>query len=215
MPGVVPDNIKVTAENIETKVKAIMQQYFDLYNYDVSTPDNRKKISHNELTHCLKYIYNNLFKTDISLCNNQNSRFDYNDIELLTTLANIYIDIALYFNKSLGLMQFSIFIGVDPVTLIEWLNDERNPARTRILKNIQEYHKMEHINLLNQSPVGALAVANNDRETGLEWTKNNAQTINNNSVFILPSERRKVLDNKQENVSVSPLPVSVSDPVDV
>lgn len=216
MPGVVPDNIKINIDNIENIIHETMKQYFELYGFDVSTPDSRRKITHNEITHCLKYIYNNIFSCDINLCNDQNSRFDYNDIILLNHLANIYIDIALFFNKSIGLMQFGLMIGVAPNTLLSWLNDgERNPARVQILNNIQEYHKMSHINLLNQSPVGALAVANNDKETGLEWTKNNAQTINNNSVFILPSERRKMLNNAQGPVSVSPLPVSVSDPVDV
>ena len=48
---------------------------------------------------------------------------------------------------------------------------------------------MEQISLLNDSPVGALAVANNDSETGLKWAANQIQTITNNTVYYLPSER--------------------------
>ena len=62
-----------------------------------------------------------------------------------------------------------------------------------IVKNIRECHKMEQINLLNDSPVGALAVANNDPETGLEWSKQQAQQIAQSQVFILPSERMSKL----------------------
>lgn len=66
---------------------------------------------------------------------------------------------------------------------------EVNPIRYDIIKNIQEGHKQAQINILNGSPVGALAVANNDKETGLNWSENNAQQVTSNTVYILPSER--------------------------
>ena len=81
-------------------------------------------------------------------------------------------------------------IGCDYNTLTRWLNEkESNPARYSVLKSIQENHKEQHISLLNDSPVGAMAVANNDHETGLEWSKNQAAQIAQNAVFLLPSER--------------------------
>jgi hypothetical protein len=52
---------------------------------------------------------------------------------------------------------------------------------------------MQQINLLNSSPVGALAVANNDIETGLEWSKQQAAQLAQNTVYILPSERMERL----------------------
>jgi hypothetical protein len=48
---------------------------------------------------------------------------------------------------------------------------------------------VQQIALLNESPVGVLAVANNDVETGLKWAENNIQQITNNTVYYLPSER--------------------------
>ena len=48
---------------------------------------------------------------------------------------------------------------------------------------------MEQINILNESPVGALAVANNDNETGLNWSRQQALEQANNAVFLIPSER--------------------------
>ena len=69
-----------------------------------------------------------------------------------------------------------------------------------MLKNIQECHKVQQIGLLNDTPVGALAVANNDHETGLEWSKNQMQ-VTAQSVYFLPSERvdRMRLAKPEEN----------------
>lgn len=124
------------------------------------------------------------------MINNQHSKIDYNDIDLLYIIANKFIMLSLKFNKSLGLMQFSLFSGIHRATLAEWRDHpEANPARSDIIKNICECHKMEQINILNDTPVGALAVANNDHETGLEWSKNQAAQIAANTVYLLPSER--------------------------
>ena len=77
---------------------------------------------------------------------------------------------------------------------------ELNPKRFEVLKNIQESHKAQQIALLNDSPVGSMAVANNDTETGLEWQQKQQQAISQNTVYILPSERieRMKLDKLPE-----------------
>ena len=80
--------------------------------------------------------------------------------------------------------------GIDITTLLRWAGDEKsNPARYQIINNIKDCHKAAQISLLNDSPVGALAVANNDTETGLEWSTKQAITAANNAVFLIPSER--------------------------
>ena len=87
-------------------------------------------------------------------------------------------------------MSFGYMIGADFTTLARWLNDEKsNPTRYKALKILQEGHKSQHIALLNESPVGALAVANNDTETGLEWATKQAVTAGQQAVFLIPSER--------------------------
>ena len=68
-----------------------------------------------------------------------------------------------------------------------------NPMRSDIINNICECHKMEQIGLLNDSPVGALAVANNDVETGLQWSEKQALASGNSTIYILPSERLQSL----------------------
>ena len=87
-------------------------------------------------------------------------------------------------------MSFSFMLGINYKTLYNWLHDENaNPERLQLLKNIQECHKAAQINLLNDTPVGALSVANNDHETGLEWSKQQSSQLAQNTVYIIPSER--------------------------
>lgn len=185
-----PEFKYINTATISQDIDNCVLEYFSRYSLDVFDLSQRKYITHNILTGCMKYIYNKLFKPSQGLYNNQHSLIDYDDIEQLKTIADKFIELSLEFNKSLGLMQFSIMSGIHRSTLAEWRdNRELNPIRSDIINNICECHKMEQIGLLNDSPVGALAVANNDIETGLEWSKQQALTQANNTVYILSSER--------------------------
>ena len=111
------------------------------------------------------------------------------------------------FNKSLGLMQFSNMTGIHRQTLAEWRDNERsNPARSDVINNICECHKMEHIGLLNDTPVGALAVANNDVETGLQWATKQAIAAGQQAVFLIPSERLNRLSISAAEAVPLPVP---------
>ena len=190
MPGSIPKDKYININTISCDIDNCVNEFFSCRNIDLLDVQQCRNIPHNILTLCLMNIYNNLFKPDVTLCNNQKSLIDYDNIELLTVIANKYIELALTFNKSIGIMQFSIMTGIHWQTLADWQrNKELNPLRSAIVENIREYHKMEQINLLNDTPVGALAVANNDHETGLEWSKNQLQQIAQNAVYLLPSER--------------------------
>ena len=160
--------------------------------YDITDPKQRKQITHNELNYIFRQVYILLFKPDKPLYNNQNSKINYDDIEQLKIIADSFIDICSSFNKSLGLMSFSYMTGVTFETMRRWglpESEKSNPARYAVIKYIQEGHKAAQISLLNDTPVGALAVANNDTETGLEWSTKQALTAQNNAVFLIPSER--------------------------
>jgi hypothetical protein len=187
------ENTKLDYINIATISRDIdnfVNDFFTIRNIDINDIAQCRTIPHNVLTLCLLGIYNNFFKPHKTLVNNQNSLIDYNNIEQLTVIANKFIELSLMFNKSLGLMQFSVMTGIHRSTLAEWRDNEKlNPTRSDLIQNICELHKMEQVNLLNDSPVGALAVANNDKETGLNWSANQAAQITNNTVYLLPSER--------------------------
>lgn len=191
MPGVKTKrdiNINTVCDEID--------QCIDDFLIDIGIDTDYKSlvnIKHSTVNYMFSYIYTRLFKPDHNMPNNQKSLVDYNNIELLQVLADKFIDICQRFNKSLGLMSFAYMIGCSYSTLDNWLkaadNNELNIKRLEVLKSIQVSHKAQQISLLNDTPVGAMAVANNDVETGLEWSKNQAQQITNNTVYLLPSER--------------------------
>ena len=188
----IPD---IDINTISDQIENCLISFFDKFNIDIYDLDSQKRISHNLLTAAFRDVYKNLFEPPKKyIYNKQRSILDYENIEVLQVIANKYIDICLLLNKSLGLMSFSLLTGIHVTTLMNWRdNPEVNPARTEVIKHIVECHKMEQIGLLNGSPVGALAVANNDHETGLEWSKNNLQQLAGNTVYLIPSERSEKL----------------------
>ncbi len=193
-------NIINTVTLYEDILKTFDSVVIDL-GYDLNNPEDRKAISHSEINYCFRQVSYKLFKANRTLINNQNSVIDYDNIEMLSIIANAFIEICQRFNKSLGLMSYSFLLGCDYSTIWRWLQDETlNPERCKLLKNVQECHKVQQIGLLNDTPVGALAVANNDHETGLEWSKNQMQ-VTAQSVYFLPSERvdRMRLAKPEEN----------------
>lgn len=193
MPGSIPKTKYININTISQDIDNCVIEFMNKYSIDIYDIQQCKSIPHNIITLCMINVYNTLFKPDTTLCNNQNSLIDYNNNEMLFIIANKFIELSLMFNKSLGIMQFSLFTGIHRETLAGWANDrELNPIRSDIINNIRECHKMEQISLLNDTPVGALAVANNDHETGLEWSKNQ-QVITTQNVYYLPSERSERL----------------------
>ena len=191
MPGKIPKDKYIDIMTISNQIDKCIDDFLDMMKIE-NDYKSLVNIKHSTVNYMFTYIYNNLFKPNITLCNNQKSYVDYENIELLNVLANKFIDICQRFNKSLGLLSFGYMIGVSHQTLNNWMNNgdsnELNRARFEILKNIQENHKAQQIAILNDTPVGAMAVANNDTETGLNWSRNQAAQITNNTVYYLPSE---------------------------
>jgi hypothetical protein len=90
---------------------------FDDKGIDNSNERKPRYITHNHINYILRQIYNDVFKPDKTLFNNQVSIIDYNDINQLRVIASIFIDICTKFNKSLGLISFSFMTGIDTATL--------------------------------------------------------------------------------------------------
>ena len=208
MPGSIPKDKYININTIGADIDKCVVDFFGRYNIDIYDISAIRSIPHNTVNLCFRYIYNNLFKPDTTLCNNQKSLIDYENIELLTLLANKFLDICMMFNKSLGLMSFSYMTGINYRTLYDWINqgEKLNPSRFQVLKSIQEGHKAAQVSLLNDSPVGALAVANNDVETGLQWATKQAIAAGQQAVFLIPSERLNRLSISA--AEAVPLPVS-------
>jgi hypothetical protein len=195
----------INPETIQQQVLSCVNDQIVLLGYDLNNPKDRKSISHNEVNYILRRVYDNIFKPSTGLMNNQKSIIDYDDIEQIQAVVNVYIDICSRFNKSLGLMSFSFMSGIDITTLLRWINNpELNLERSKAIQKIQEVHKALQIGLLNDSPVGALAVANNDTETGLNWSEKQAAAAASNTIYILPSERLQMLGVKGSTAALQP-----------
>lgn len=182
----------IDIDTLNDTVNQCIEDYCSMYGIDLSNYNQRVNIRHNEVNNILLYCYDHIFKPDKTLINNQRSLIDYNSIEQLTVVIDVFIRVCLFFNKSLGLMSLCMFTGIDDNTIQRWSSEEgkkSNPTRWALLKKVKEYNKNALVSNLKDTPVGALAVANNDKETGLEWGKNQAQQITNNTVYLLPSER--------------------------
>lgn len=74
----------------------------------------------------LKYIYLNLFRIrpDDIKYNNKNSRIDYNDIDLLNGLWDVYTGLCYKYLQSPTILNFSIFTGIDTDTINTWRTGE-------------------------------------------------------------------------------------------
>lgn len=185
----------ININTLENDIMTVLYSALNEMGFDKSgrDPENPKRTAtHNQINYCFRMIYKYIFKPDKKLISNKQSILDYDDITQLQAVADIFLNICGLYNKSLGLMSFCFMTGIDYKTIYNWLSPEGeklNPARFQILKYIQESHKAAQISLLNESPVGALAVANNDVETGLEWSRNQVLNTANNAVFLIPSER--------------------------
>lgn len=80
----------------------------------------------------LKFIYKNLFKPkkDENLYNNsikRNSNLNYDDIELLNDIWDIYTELCYHYEQDPSLLNFSILTGIS----VDWMNDvEKGNIRT-------------------------------------------------------------------------------------
>ena len=193
----------INPQELPNQVNNILTEYCSLYGIDLYNYKERSSIKHNEVNNILRYMYNRIFKPSTGLYNNQRSLLNYDDIEQLQSAVDVFLNICSLFNKALGLWSFCIFTGIDDNTVIRWSSEEgkqSNPIRWELLKSIKEYNKGALISNLKDTPVGALAVANNDHDTGLEWSKNQAAALAVNTVYLLPSERvdRMKLDKPED-----------------
>ena len=80
------NNIQV--DKVHDQIIDCVNNNLVLMGYDLNDPKSRKSILHNDLNYCLKLTYNELFKPDKPLFNNQASLIDYDNNELLRVIAD-------------------------------------------------------------------------------------------------------------------------------
>lgn len=122
------------------------------------------KVTTNQMTYHFDECYKALFKPEKPLINNQTNNLPYNTINI-ERLINIYLSICSIYNLLPSVYVFTRFSGLTEETM------EGYVTRGRLI--IGKHRKNFVQNRLNDSPVGVIALANNDIDTGLLYTRQN------------------------------------------
>ena len=132
------------------------------------------KITANQLKALFRQCYHSLFEPDTPTFNNYACNIPYNQ-KNIETLLNIYLEICEIYNCFASLYGFSRYTGIDEDSTTKYVTG----ARFELLKSRKDYIQ----NTLSNSQVGSIALANNDTDTGLMYTRQNLvdkQTIQQN-----------------------------------
>lgn len=97
-------------EVYESKIHELVDEYIS----DLDNPDDIKT-NRGLFTGMIKYLYMQYFK---------HNSLDYNDIELLDNIFNIYTSLCYRYGKRPTLLNFSIMIGISMDTLNSWKREE-------------------------------------------------------------------------------------------
>lgn len=180
------------AEIYDNRIEELFLEYFE----DRGIDPQRGNIKQTKFNAAWRYIYNILFRPDKNTVryNNKNSKINYDDIEQLNNICDIYIDLCFEYNIIPCQYGFYRLTGIARDTLNRW---EKGASRageiegatsphSDIVKKISDAYKEFYRDNLSDGPVGQMAVANNDEELGLMYGKNQGINIQNN--YMLPTQ---------------------------
>lgn len=191
----------VDFENLEQNIYGAFRATLERFGYDPDAIEDLQKIRHNAFETVLITIYEKLFKPEKynpqNICNSLLPyNWDDSNIYILYTLVDVYIKLCSICGKSNGITGFCSLTGYSHPIIERWSGDPLNPSLVSIMQKLVKTNQHVLTNRLQDTPLGSVAVANNDKETGLEWSRNNAQAITKNTVFVLPGEAvRESLQN--------------------
>ena len=126
------------------------------------------KADTNRINYLLRICYKALYAPNKPLWTNKHSIIPYTP-ENIQRLIDIYLDITSRYNALPSIAGFQFYTGIDDNTV---RRQEVTPASGIIGKARKNYVQ----NRLNNTPLGVLALANNDVETGLLYTRQNIVT---------------------------------------
>ena len=181
----------VDLEHLEENINGVFFSVLSKGGIDTNDMNALAKLKHNQFDGVLLRVYDELFKPDRTLDNNQKSLLPYDDIDVLTRLVNVYIRLCAITDNDSTLQGFSFLTGIDAWTLSRWSSDELNPARCGLVKRITETRQGMIESKLSDNPIGATALANNSKSLGMMWSRNTAQLQNTKAVYIIPAEKSR------------------------
>lgn len=195
------DNVEVYENNI---AEAISQYCID----HKIKPADLYTIDQSRWNSVLMYIYKYTFKPLNTDSKRENSRVDYNNIDLLNNICDIYISLCYEYSKEVSVLGFSKMTGINPDTIYSWGNEEYrascgNSDIYQKLNREREESLSARLFSNKGNPVGILGILN--RHYG--WNMGQPRgTEQKQKTPDLPGMERKYLEDSQEKHLEIPLP---------
>lgn len=124
------NGIKIKSEEVyENRIHELADDYIENLKVSENYTDEEVKMLMRKtqpFKGMLKYIFKHLFKIrkgDVKY-NNKNSRIDYNDVETLEKLWDLYAELCYRYLQNPTIMNFSLMTGIDYETFATWANGE-------------------------------------------------------------------------------------------
>lgn len=174
-----PYNYTIAENDIEDR----FLEYFNERGIDITDIQTAYGIKQVTYIAAFRYVYKCLFKPFKNQPDNRKSKIDYNDTDVLNTIADIYLDICFMYHIEPTYYSFTTLTGINYDTWYNWLNGEvrNNPTGNishkwflitqKVKQASQAYTRAE----LENGLVGQITKANNDREKGLLYSQTQAE----------------------------------------
>ena len=146
--------------------------------------------------------------------NNKNSKIDYNDIEELNNICDIYIDLCFEHNIIPCQYGFYRLTGITRDTLNKWDNGESRAGsdegasltHSDIVKKIKAAYQEFYKDNLTDAPVGQITIANNDMDLGLMYSRGQQPLlVNVNAPAYSQDEIKKYIADQARKESIPEL----------
>jgi len=173
------DNIQ--ADNIADQNAVIVSMFDDIsdaltqYAQHSLGADDPAKITDNQFCSVLIYLNHRYIRGIYDYYNKHNSGKEYKDYKTISDILDIYINLCLRFDKYISIRGFSLFSGIDDMTISGWSDKKSSPKLVEVYKKLIGFSEESLVNNLatgRKNPVGAMGILNNR----FQWaTSNNRQ----------------------------------------
>ena len=201
----------------ENLIESLFLEYFR----DRDIDPQHDTIKQTKFNAAWKYIYNRLFKPDINTVryNNKNSKLDYNDINELNNICDIYIDLCFEYNVIPCQYGFYRLTGITRDTLNRWekgssrgnIDEGASSPHSDIVEKINKAYQEFYKDNLTDTPVGQITIANNDTDLGLMYSRGQQPLLMNVSVPALSQENIKEIAEQAQKQSIPEVIKSLPD----